>query len=221
MTGRIIPLHGDDHLEAQSLLPWYVTGRLEGAERAQVEAHLNVCAECQDDVKFERRLHAEIAALPVGVETGWTEMRRRMANDRRSARRETVSARLLAVLRAAGQRWGGEHWRGWALAAPAVLVLFVAALALPGARPHPYHALAATRGVAPVGNALVIFRPDTPERDLRAALEAGRARLVDGPTAADAYVIRIPAGKRLAVLAQLRGRADVELAEPIDAGESP
>ena len=38
--GTVIPLHGDPHEATQRLLPWYVAGTLEPAERAMVEEHL-------------------------------------------------------------------------------------------------------------------------------------------------------------------------------------
>lgn len=222
MTGRIIPLHGDDHLEARSLLPWYVTGRLDASEQAQVEAHLGVCAECQAELGFERRLHVEIAALPIEVEESWTLLQRRLDPDPPArARTAAVGGRLAAALRELGRQWrGGAPWLGWALAAQTALLLLVGALALPGARPDRYHALGAARAAA-AGNAVVIFRPDTTERNLREALEASHARLVDGPTAADAYVIHVPAAERAAALAKLRRRADMVLVEPIDSSGPP
>jgi acyl-CoA synthetase (AMP-forming)/AMP-acid ligase II len=86
----------------------------------------------------------------------------------------------------------------------------------PAAPPARYHTLAGVAALA-AGNVVVIFRPDTRERELRATLEASHARVVDGPTAADAYVLRVPASQRLAALATLRARPDITLAEPIDA----
>ena len=83
-----------------------------------------------------------------------------------------------------------------------------------------YHALGAAPAPA-LGNVVVIFRPDTSERELRQTLVANHARLVDGPTAADAYVLHVPAAERAGALTRLRGRADIVLAEPIDSGAAP
>jgi len=63
---------------------------------------------------------------------------------------------------------------------------------------------------------VVIFRPDTTERQMREALRASNARLVDGPTQADAYVLQIPAARRELALATLRARHEIVLAQPID-----
>jgi hypothetical protein len=89
----------------------------------------------------------------------------------------------------------------------------------PAAGAH-YHALAA-RPSPRDGNIVVMFRPDVSERDMRAALLADQARLVDGPTAAGAYVVSVPPARRAAVLTTLRRRAGVLMAEPIDPAGAP
>src|SRR5689334_7255201 len=76
--GQIIHMSGDDHLETQALMPWYVNGRLESEELATVEAHLAECAECRADLRLQRRLQTEVAQLPMDIEQGWADMRRRL-----------------------------------------------------------------------------------------------------------------------------------------------
>ena len=71
------------------------------------------------------------------------------------------------------------------------------------------------------GNAIVLFSPDSAERDMRAALERADAKLVDGPTASGAYIVRVPAETRAEALEQLRGLPQVVLAEPVDATDAP
>jgi hypothetical protein len=56
---------------------------------------------------------------------------------------------------------------------------------------------------------------------MREALKATGARLVDGPTPADAYVLRVPAAQRDTALANLRARGEIVLAQPIDSGGAP
>ena len=72
----IIHLHDDPHEQAERLLPWYVTGQLDPAERVQVESHLVECAECRAALPLERRLSAEVADLPLEMALGWAELRR-------------------------------------------------------------------------------------------------------------------------------------------------
>src|SRR5271170_3452965 len=78
MTGHIIPLRGDPHQRIQSLLPWFVTNRLDADERAEVAAHLDACQDCRAEERLERRLAAEVAAMPMDVEQSWARLRARL-----------------------------------------------------------------------------------------------------------------------------------------------
>jgi hypothetical protein len=233
MTGRIIPLRGEPHERIQALLPWFVTDRLDAAERGEVEAHLSGCADCRAEERLERRLSAEVAAMPMDVEQSWARLRARL--DRPTPHRGRGSGGgLAAAWRGLGRRvrggpaWmaqpahGGPPWMGWAMAGQAALMVGLLVMLWPHAGSAPgiaatYHTLGAA-SPARVGNVVVMFRPDTPERDLRAALVADEARLVDGPTAAGAYVVSVPQARRASALTALRRRAGVVMAEPIDAG---
>jgi anti-sigma factor RsiW len=214
--GRIIRLHGDDHREVQTLLPWYVTGRLEAPDHARVEAHLVHCADCKAEVRFQRRLGAQIAGLPSEVEQGWQEMLRRI--QREPPPRALMSPR--AWLGRRGESLArfvqGTPWTGWAVAGALVIALGAISL-VPAVRTGPYHALGAAAPSDP-GNVLVMFRPDTAEKTMRELLTAGKARVTDGPTAAGAYVLRVPASERKALLEAWRRQGDILLAEPIDSG---
>jgi len=74
---------------------------------------------------------------------------------------------------------------------------------------------------SPGGDVLVVFRPETPERAFNAALKASGARIVGGPTEADAYVLSVPMAGRDSALATLRRRSEVVMAEPIEPSASP
>jgi hypothetical protein len=228
MTGRIIPLRGDPHQRIQSLLPWFVTGRLDAAERAEVEAHLGACPECRAEERLERRLAAEVAAMPMDVEQSWARLRARLERpSAMPARRPT--GRLAAAWRGLGRSLrGGPPWMGWAMAAQALVMVLLLGVAWPRQGPAgaaaghdpAYHTLSAAPSPRP-GNVVVMFRPDISERDLRAALLADQARLVDGPTAAGAYVLSVPAARRGDIVVALRKRPGVVMAEPIDPAGAP
>ena len=105
MKGRVVGFKGGGHQEVEELLPWYVTGQLEAAEREKVEAHLNVCAACREELQFQRQLESQIADLPLEVEAGWSRMKQRLSQEARPGR----GAMALA--------WRGSvAWTGWALA---------------------------------------------------------------------------------------------------------
>jgi hypothetical protein len=61
-----------------------------------------------------------------------------------------------------------------------------------------------------------MFRADATVEDIKSTLRAANASIVDGPTAADAYLLRVPQRQRNAALARLRADEDVQMAEPID-----
>jgi anti-sigma factor RsiW len=205
---RIIRLHDENHWELQRLLPWYVTGRLDPAEHARVEAHLAGCEECQEEVRFERTLAETVKDLPLDAEVGWRRLARRLKAEPSRAQGRWPGARTAAL------------WGGWAVAACALVAVGVTVLPKNLGGIGQYHALGAPHSVTQ-GNVVVIFRPDTPERDIRSALAGVGARIVDGPTAADAYVLQVPGARRSQALAQLRSRNTIVLAEPVDPGAAP
>jgi hypothetical protein len=220
--GNIIRLPDGRRHEAQLLLPWYLTGQLDADEAARVEAHLDACPECQAELELERRLQAGVAGLPIEAEHAWAGMLHKLRNPPRppaaafGAWLSALAGRTLATSRAAAP------WLGWAAAAG--LGMFVLASA-PAPAPGPaasYHALSALPAAArPAGNMVVIFRPDATEQSIRRALRDAGARLVDGPTAADAYVLQVAPAARERALSSLRARRAVVLAEAVDPGGSP
>jgi anti-sigma factor RsiW len=203
--GRIIRLHDDNHWELQSLLPWYVTGRLEPAEHARVQAHVAGCEECQEELRFEQALADNLKTLPMDADVSWRRMERRLRAEPKRQR-----ANLLT-----------SPWTGWAVAACALIGVGVTVMPrAPAAPAAPYHVLGAPRTTTP-GNMVVIFRPETRERDIRVALDKAGARIVDGPTAADAYVLTTPDADRAGALAKLRATPTVVMAEPVDPVAGP
>jgi anti-sigma factor RsiW len=212
-------LRGDEPHEAQLLLPWYLTGRLEPAERARVEAHLKVCGRCRAELGREQQLEREIGDLAPDVERGWAALASRLD--------ERPGGPLPGWLVGAGQRgrrlWrAGGPWIGWALAASFGALVLAGPLSPRPTATAPeraiYHTLAAPAPAARA-DALVIFRPSATAQAIAAALHAGGARVTDGPTESGAYLVRIPPGGR--ALETLRADAAVELAEPIDQASAP
>jgi hypothetical protein len=213
----------DDHRDVQSLLPWFVSGTLDESERDRVEAHLSKCADCRAELSVERRLSRSIAETPADarasdVEHGWEIISRSLGPQSRT--RLSFGGRIegLALrLKAAFPRPGSSAWLGWAVAAQFCLLIVMGVALWRDEQSARYHALAAAP-ISAVANIVVIFKPDTPERDLRAILRSSGARLVGGPTASDAYLLRVAPAARDAALARLRQETEVVLAEPVDGG---
>jgi len=206
MSYPILP--GDEsHDEAEELLPWYVTGQLEESDRIRVEDHLSSCSKCREQLAFERRMVQEFRAQAPEVDSGWARLRDRIEE----ARDAPSPAR-----RAANDLWNVFRQPGvLALAAAQVGFLVVGGGILLSLSQPSYRALGSAP-VAPTANVIVIFRADATEQDIRDALKANGASIVDGPTSADAYLLRIPARQRQLALSRLQSNDQVQMAEPID-----
>ena len=213
--GKVIRLPHDPHRETELLLPWYAAGRLDGDERARVEGHLRTCPRCRAAFAGEQRLGAEVAGLPLDADLGWASMLRRIEASEASAPARGPSRRVLGDLMRAG-----APWAGWAAAGCLTLALAGGAMVH---RPPPatYQTLGDAAPAVAGGDAIVVFRPDATESAIAAALSGAHARIVDGPTGADAYVLRIPATERDASVKKLTTLASVEMAAPIDGPGSP
>ena len=208
MKARVLQLDSDEHGRAQALLPWVANGTLDPAELAAIEAHLGDCARCRADLEFQRLVRATPLTPPPGdVDRGWLSLRSRLEASPAMARPPVAPAAPRA-------RPAAPRWLLPALALQAVFVLVVAAtwLALPA--PGEYRTLGAAAS-ATAANALVVFRPDATEADIRRALRAADARVVGGPTVTDAWLLRMPALDATS-LARLRAQPAVARVESLE-----
>ena len=209
---EIIRLRKSPHDEVQELLPWFVNGTLAPEEVERVEAHLADCAECQVELSAERKLASALSTIPLDCESRWERME------------ERLNAESQARFGAMGHRMVGGLWRkrvplGWAVASPiaaaAALTLMIVSVAPKPPSEPVYRALGAAETIQPA-NLVVQFEPTTRVRDMQGLLQSVNARLVDGPTATGAYLLRVDQSKRELALKHLRDNQAIALAEPID-----
>lgn len=197
----------DVHEEAEALLPWYATGQLSPTDRALVENHLSSCARCQRQLGIERQVIDEFQAFAPQLDAGWARLRSRIE------RGEPVPSWRA---RTAADFWNLFRRPAVAsLAAAQVAFLILAAVLLSWLN-HPDYQVLGGSEPPPVANVIVMFAPATTEAELRRALNASGASLVGGPTAADAYLLHVPANERSTALSRLRADAQVTMAQPID-----
>lgn len=207
MNGHVFRLDIPPHQAVQELLPWYATGQLAPRDAELVQQHLCTCHECRRDLEWDRAMCAAPSEEPAGI-----DMERALAR-----LRPALGARESAPGTGAAPARPGPGLR-WVLAAQWLLI---AGLLVLLARPEPaprYQALGAARAT---GNLIVTFRPETSERELRRILQTHGARVVDGPTATDAYLLSVPAHARTAALQALRVEPAVILAASLDGGDAP
>jgi anti-sigma factor RsiW len=214
MTDPIMPWD-KPHDEAEALLPWYATGQLEESDRALVEKHLSTCSGCREQLGVERRLVHEFRSFTPELESGWSRLRARVASPAPAAKEPR---RPIAEV-------GADLWAAFTrpivlafAAAQVAFVTFASALMMWLSQPA-YHALGSAPPPASA-NAIVMFRADATEQDVREAMRSANAKIVGGPTEAGAYLLHVDPRKRESALARLRADDDVQLAEQIDGDKS-
>ena len=223
MSDHIVTLDTSTHQAVQELLPWFVTETLEGDEHALVQEHLQVCSQCQADVDWHRKLHAVGIPLPSAapdVESALARLLPRLdaAPQMMPAARSTpivlVRSALAEFLRNLAR--GDGQWMRWALAAQfALIVGLTTMLASFSGNDAAYRVLGARSSA---GNVVVMFKPETSEQELRRILQANGARVVDGPTVTDAYLLSVPDAQVAGAVAALRSQHAVALVESLDNG---
>lgn len=212
MKADVLPIDGAEHQAVQMLLPWYGNAMLSASETARVEAHAAECARCQADLGWQSRLRlAPVDAAPAeppSFDRRWAALRRQLAADEAASQPAFKHPPRRAVP------------LGWtfALATQAGLLLAFALVAtwpMLSARVEPYRGL----GAGPpstAANAIVVFRADATEAQIRAALRAGDAHLVGGPTVSDAYLLHLRTHDQ-ATLSTLRTQPGVARVESLEA----
>ena len=220
MSGSILPFEGRRHAEAQRLLPWLLTGRLEDDERAWLGAHVSGCGDCRNELEQLRVLRdacaqAEGAQADAGVAI-FAEAR---PGDAGSTEADRGWRRLRPLLQPS--RMLREHawrapatrrprWLRWAIAAQAATLAALAFALWQPPAPARYRTLGATPPAA-TGNLVIAFDPHLDEADLRRLLLASQARIVDGPNDAGAYVLSVPSARLPMVRDALRAAPGVTL----------
>ena len=216
MNGRVLRFDDSAHRAADAVLPWFVNGTLAEDELTVVEQHLRECPRCQREVDLLKRLQA-FCTLDGPVPDA-------MPAYRRLRERIGGGQRLAALghrLRALSRRWQrAPSWARWVIGAQfaGIVVLAVWVGAPAGESPGFYRTLGAPAPrVAAAGTIAVKFAPQVTLADLRRIVQTAGARVVDRPTASNAYVLQVPAGQRDAILAALRAEPDVVLVQPLAA----
>lgn len=219
MNGRIVKLEIPVHQAVQELLPWYVSGRLGTEETARVQEHLHTCSLCQEELEWQRQLRAASPPIMDGLDVDSALAKLLPRLDEAAAAQPAIAPPAPQV--DAPARWwrslatqaaNEPHWLRWALAGQFAVIASLALLLAQPDAPR-YQLLGASSQDS--ANLVVMFQPGTPENKLRRILQANGARLVDGPTVTDAYLLQVPTASRDEVLQRLRAEPDITLAEPL------
>jgi hypothetical protein len=192
------------HLALQEMLPWYVNQTLSTEQQALVGEHLRGCAQCRQDVAWQRTLAEDAPAAPAGV-----DMERALAR---------MMPRIDAL--APPRRPASRSWMPWALALQGCAIAALAVVVIaPATAPADYRVLGAA-GQGAGGSMVVAFRPGATLDDLQRLAKANGARIVDGPTVTGAFVLQVDAARQAQVSAAFRADPAVLLAEPLGRGDA-
>jgi hypothetical protein len=207
---RLFRFDDPAHAEASALLPWYANGTLNARECSSVERHVAECVACRRDLAELSHLQA---ALQEHDDLGPPESLDRMHAllDTRSRPRPTGVGGLM-------HKWDRlPIWARVALSVQSGVLVLLLAVMIVGrpAGPHYYRALGAAPALTSgADRVVVVFAPGTSEQTMRHTILRVKARVVDGPNAAGAYTLQLPAGAQTSALAAFRARPDVVFAEP-------
>jgi anti-sigma factor RsiW len=191
----------DDRQEIETLLPWFVTGKLDTADRQRVERYLRDHPDMQRQVALAREESAETVAGAEGFgmpsRASFDKLMTRVAAQprRRAGVRESVAPYLERI---ADWITGLSRPQIGAMAAAAALVVAVqgASLVYLATGSSPSHTYQTASGgsdtKADQGTfALVSFRPTATAAEVTAALAELNVQIVAGPRAGGVWRVRL------------------------------
>jgi anti-sigma-K factor RskA len=208
VTGRVLHLDPAAHKVADVLLPWFVNGTLEGDELAFVQRHVERCVRCQREVEWLRDLHFSCVAAE--ATSGSPGALRNLRHKLEEPRAKPDAATPLRAL------WSRVRpWSHWVAAAEFAVIVVLGVWLLPaGDGPALYRTLGASNAKAPSNASLVVvFDPATTEAELRRIVRDAGARIVDGPTQANAYLLDVAPQRQDEVIKAMRGERAAVLVE--------
>ena len=209
------------HSQVQDMLPWYVANTLQPDEHQLVRAHLQTCAACQDDLQWQLKLKTgePAASTAPDVERALARLLPRLDAQVQAIKPkdDNLLTRLLAMFKTDGRnsmRWGTAVMA----AQTAVIVGLVAFMALPKQDDSNYRVLGS--GERSSGNIVVVFKPETTVKDIQRIMSMNDARIIDGPTVTNAYLLNVPDTRLTQSIKELRSEAGIELVESLGSGDA-
>ncbi len=223
MTGRILSFAKSPHQSAQELLPWFLNGTLDADESAQVEQHLHTCAACRSELQCLRELQLAYVQdhFTPAAEAALNRLLPQLQPTAPAASRPGFGLRALAGAGAPAGLFPG--WIRIALAAQFGVIFALGwAVLQPDRTASQFHVLSQAGAPAHArGDVAIVFDPAAPQREVERILRRADARVVDGPTASNSFVLAVPDGQLQSALNALRSEPLVTLAAPLETTGSP
>ncbi|MGI9334649.1 MAG: zf-HC2 domain-containing protein [Gammaproteobacteria bacterium] len=225
-----------EHIELESLLPWYANGTLEKEERERVRRHLESCELCVQALNEWRNVATHVRREG----TTWQAPTGQLANGHVAKGHFAKGhfARIMANVEepragprrssSPGARWHEwfKGWRltpvpvRWALAGQTALLIALAVLLFartPAPAVPEFVTLSDPISGVRAPGIQIIFAGDLTHEQLFVLLDSVGAQIVSGPSRMGVYNLALAAPERLEqALLQLREHSGVELAEPVE-----
>lgn len=211
------------HRQAWDQIPWIVNGSLPEAEGLAVQAHLQTCADCREELEFQRRLAASMtgrSSLDIDPQASWVQLRQRLeaAGTAQRAERHGLNR----------TRGTSGRWVPWLVAAMVVQAIGLGVLgtmlwsrqnASTASSAGVYRTLSASEVASGSATIRAVFASDMTVAKMQALLAAAGLQVQSGPSNAGVWSLE-PArtSDRSATtfaLGQLRDSPDVRFAEAI------
>jgi hypothetical protein len=197
-----------EHHEVSALIPWYVNETIGERDRQRVDAHINICVPCRDDLAVQRRLCEAINSQPALDYMPVASLKRLQA------RLDALQGEAASSPPPAGQPLNSPTpWRGWMAASIAAMAVAVALLAadrwvqFESRLSQPNYRTVTNSVPRPPGEVIrAVFSPTITLVELQTMLDEAQLRIVSGPTEAGVYSLAsnatLPASASLALLRQ-------------------
>ena len=213
------------HRQAWDLIPWIVNDSAPESERQAVQAHLESCADCRQELEFQRQLHAAMAqhsAPDVDARDSWQRLRSRLETAAGPAAAARGARRLPRRAGNGGMSWLIAAMVVQAIGLGALGVAWVSRVSAPASvagYPAVYRTLSAPQAVVPAATMRVVFAPELTMAQLQAVLADARLQVRAGPNEVGVWTLG-PAGdsNRAATdtaLRELRASSQVRFAEAL------
>jgi hypothetical protein len=208
--------NGSEHAEISALLPWFVNSTLTENVRLRVEAHVDVCRICRDDLALEKQIFEKIDAETAIDYVPSVSLKRLQS---RLDALETESP--VYTVPSVEQVRGKMSWRG--LMAASVIIMALAGglvvsdrwLQFRAQQQAPNYRTVTSSAARPQDEVIrVVFAPTITLVEMQTMLEEARMRIVSGPTEAGVYSLAANSSEPVSSsLALLRRHATVRFAE--------
>jgi len=229
--GTLAALPADPHRECWDLLPWFVTGRLDAAQRASVESHLEQCEPCREELCSQRDLREVLAredtvaySPAASFEGLWSrieELERELPpEEARQPRTRDMNPRLRASRQSSVSRWLVA-----AVVVQAIGLAWVAGVLVSDrtAQEWPFQTVTSpAMGDTEIGDTdmpryRVVFARDITVQGMQQVLDEHGLSIVRGSGSSDVFTLAAPSESAVhepdAVLARLRNDGRVRFAE--------